>query len=211
MTLFLVRHGESEANRTARFAGWQNVPLTDIGREQARRLTAFFENIPLEAVYASDLTRAMETAAPLSQHLGLPLRTDEGLREAYAGEWEGLTFDELRERYAADYAVWLSDIGRARCTGGESMEEVAIRLDATCRRLAEQHPHGNIAVVSHGGALRAVLTLWSTGSLAAMAQTPWLSNTSVTEVTYENGAFCVVRAGMTDHLQELVTSLPPTV
>ncbi len=211
MTLYLVRHGESQANRTGCFAGQTDIPLTDCGCAQAQRVAEFFRTVPLEAVYASGLSRAVDTARPTADSHGLPVISVPELREIYAGEWEGLPFEELPRRFPADYRVWKEDIGAVRCTGGESMAEVAARAGAALQAIAQSHPHGPVAVVSHGGVLRAVLTLWATGSTAAMQLQPWMPNASVTEVQAENGTFRVVRHGMVGHLAGLVTRLPNTV
>lgn len=211
MILYLIRHGESESNRTGHFAGQTDVPLTDLGREQARRVADFFREIPLTAVYASSLSRAMETARPTADAHGLAVTPVDDLREIYAGAWEGLPFEELPCRYPEDYRVWREDIGAVRCTEGESMAEAAARADAALRRIAQAHPDGAVAVAAHGGILRAVLTVWETGSTAAMQSRPWMPNASVTEVAVTDGTFRVVRHGITDHLSGVVTRLPNTV
>ena len=211
MLIYLVRHGESVTNRTGQFAGQIDVSLTELGEKQAACVTEFFKDIPLTAVYSSDLSRAMNTVAGVAAYHGLTVTPEPQLREIFAGEWEGMVFEELPKRYPEAFCVWQSDIGNARCTGGESVSEAVYRADAALRRIAEKHSQGNVVVASHGGIVRGLLSLWTTGGTAAMQQLSWTPNASVNEIEWNNGEFCVVRAAITEHLGELVTELPKTV
>ena len=211
MRIYLVRHGESVTNRTCRFAGQIDVPLTELGEKQARCVTEFFKTVPLTAVHSSDLSRAMNTVAGAAAYHGLTVIPELELREIYAGEWEGLVFDELPKRYPEDFDVWQTDIGNARCTGGESMVEAVARADAALQRIAKQNPQGCVVAATHGGIVRGLLSLWKTGSTAAMKNVAWSPNAAITEVVWENGKFCVVRESITEHLGDLVTELPKTV
>lgn len=211
MKLFLIRHGQSVTNQTGTFAGHLDAPLSERGYAQAACVPAFFEGIPVDAVYASDLSRAMDTVRPLAESRGLSVIPERDLRETYAGKWEGMPFEDLPTLYPDDYRVWMQDIGAVRCTGGESMAEVAVRVDAALRRIAERHPDGTVVAASHGAALRAVLTLWDTGSVAAMQQRGWMANAAVTEVEYRDGTFTILHDNLTHHLGDLVTALPKTV
>lgn len=211
MRLYLIRHGESVTNRTKQFAGQTDVPLTELGVQQAACVAEFLRTIPLDAVYASDLSRAMDTVRPAAQQHGLTVKPEPGLREVYAGEWEGHTFDELPVLYPEDFKLWRESIGAARCTGGESMAEAVERADAALRRIAAQHLDDTVAVASHGGIIRGLIALWTTGSVTAMRDIEWTPNASVTEAVFENGEVRVLRAGATEHLGKLVTVLPGTV
>src|SRR3982751_2687844 len=94
-TLHLVRHGETNWNRDGRIQGWSDVPLSDVGREQARELAADLAERPIGAIYSSDLRRAFETAEPLAQRRGLPIRSSPALRERNFGANEGRTSAEV--------------------------------------------------------------------------------------------------------------------
>ncbi len=211
MRVYLVRHGESEGNLQHYFTGQVDSVLTACGWEQAQRIAAFFRDIPLAAVYASDLTRAMQTAQPTAEAQGLSVIPEAGLREICGGEWEALPFEVLPQRYPEAYRVWLENIGCSRPTGGESPAEVAARAEPVLFRIAEQHPDAAVAVITHGCVIRSVLTKWETGSVAAMRERPWTPNASVTELVYENGRFRVQRLGIVEHLDGLVTELPKNI
>src|SRR5262245_65615545 len=97
--LLLTRHGETDWNREHRVQGHTDVPLNENGREQARALAERLVDVPLAAIYASDLARARETAEIVARRLGLGVVLDPGLREKNFGSWEGLTDVEIAERF----------------------------------------------------------------------------------------------------------------
>jgi probable phosphoglycerate mutase len=143
------RHGRTEWNATGRFQGHLDPPLDDDGREQVTRVAALLAaGLPEHTVVvSSDLSRAAETAAPLTELLGVPLLLDARLREHGLGCWEGLTRDEVAERFPDQYADWIA--GRpVRGRGGEEPSAVGERALAA---LAELPPAEVAVVVTHGG------------------------------------------------------------
>lgn len=147
--LLVWRHGRTEWNATGRFQGQLDPPLDDEGRRQAALVAPVLAaRLPAGAVVvSSDLTRAVETAGQLTALLGVPLRTDARLREHGLGCWEGLTHDEVAERYPEQYADWKA--GRpVQGRGGEEAQHVAERAMAALAAL----PEAPVAVVvTHGG------------------------------------------------------------
>lgn len=211
-TLILVRHGESEANQLGRFAGHTDFDLSQRGRQQAE-LTAQYiaENFQVDAAYASDLKRAFNTGVPAAKRMGLALVPDRRLREINAGVWEGKTFDEIAAQYSEDYSIWLSDLGRARCTQGERVLELADRILRCLTELAQAHEGKTLALFTHATPIRAMLTLWQYGDIAAMQQVKWPTNASVTVAQYEQGKFTLQMVSHDEHLKELRTKLPSNV
>jgi broad specificity phosphatase PhoE len=149
-TLLLARHGETDWNRERRLQGSTDVPLNDLGRSQARQLAAELEDVELAAIFSSDLQRASETAEIVAAAKGLRVQTERGLRERSFGSWEGLTRDEIAERFP--------DLEHH---DGESDDVVRRRVLAVMHRIVASHPEGNVLVVSHGSALNA---LWHQAS-----------------------------------------------
>jgi len=148
-TILLVRHGETDWNLERRVQGHSDRPLNETGRAQARALAQQLAGEPVDAVYASDLLRALDTARPLAEALGLPVQTLPGLREKHFGTWEGLTDVEIRERFPqSDGGPW----GDA-----ETTEDVAARVIAALHDVAGRHRGGHVVIVTHGGPVRAVL------------------------------------------------------
>jgi broad specificity phosphatase PhoE len=169
-TLLLVRHGETDWNAVGRLQGHTDRPLSDFGRRQAEHLAEELESEPLDAIYASDLARARETAEIAGERLGLPVVLDPDLREKDWGTWEGLT---SVERDRVEFV-------------GESTEAHQERILAALRRIAERHLGGRVLVVTHGGSMRRVQT-------AAMGMAmPVVENCGRWLCVWEDGKF---RAG----------------
>ena len=146
--LVLWRHGQTQWNVEGRFQGQSDIPLDAVGAEQAERAARLLAALRPDAIYCSDLSRAVATAAPLARLTGLPVLPDKDLRERYGGEWEGLTDAEIRTRYPEEHRSWLPP-------GGESSAAVAERAGTALEKIAAGLRPGTLAVVvSHGAALR---------------------------------------------------------
>lgn len=152
----LVRHGETAWNAEGRVQGQLDVPLSELGRAQARATAAALAGERFAAVYASDLERARETAAPAARRLGLAVRLEPALRERHYGMFESLTYAEVRERFPAEYARFKRKDPEFDFTGGESLRAFAERAVACVAGLARRHAGESILVVSHGGVLEMV-------------------------------------------------------
>lgn len=150
-TIFLVRHGETEWNHSKRAQGQADIDLNARGREQAIQAAWQFSHVKVDAVYSSDMKRAIDTARPIAESHSVELVTDPAFREIDQGEWEGLHVDEIKQR-------WPDMWGPARHynarPGGESPHQVRTRALEGVRRIVEEHPGGNVAIVSHGGTIR---------------------------------------------------------
>lgn len=150
-TLHFVRHGETDWNRDGQIQGWADVPLSELGREQARELAATLGDRPLGAIYSSDLSRAYDTAEPLAQRLGLRIRTTPSLRERNFGENEGRRSSEVTDELGNSTAWRTAD---ERHPGGESIREVYERVAGFLDQLLEDPPAEEIAIVTSGGPIR---------------------------------------------------------
>jgi phosphoserine phosphatase len=153
-TVYLARHGESDWNVERRWQGHADRPLTERGREQARELAARLADVSLDAVYASDLRRAWETAEAVASFQGLQVVRLPELREVDVGSWSGHTREECAERFPEAFARWQA--GGSGWDDGESYEAMGERVVGAIHGVAAQHPNGAILVVSHGGPIRAV-------------------------------------------------------
>ncbi|MFE0102967.1 histidine phosphatase family protein [Streptomyces sp. NPDC059009] len=155
--VILWRHGQTSWNLERRFQGSTDIELTETGVAQARRAARLLASLEPDAIIASDLKRAAATAGELAAITGLEVTHDEALRETYAGEWQGLTHDEIIARFGEQYAAWKR--GEAvRRGGGELETEVADRAAPIVLRHAEKLPQdGTLVVVSHGGTIRTTI------------------------------------------------------
>ncbi|MEV7283940.1 histidine phosphatase family protein [Streptomyces sp. NPDC093252] len=155
--VILWRHGQTSWNVERRFQGTTDVDLTETGLHQARRAARLLASLGPHAIVASDLKRASDTAAELAALTGLPITRDEALRETYAGVWQGLTHEEIIDRYGDEYAAWKRG-EPVRRGGGELETEVADRAAPVVLRHAEKlPPEGTLVVVSHGGTIRTTI------------------------------------------------------
>ncbi|MGV9311456.1 histidine phosphatase family protein [Streptomyces sp. NPDC003691] len=155
--LVLWRHGQTSWNLERRFQGTTDIALTETGISQARRAARLLASLKPDAIIASDLKRAAATAGELAEVTGLDVTYDEGLRETYAGVWQGLTHQEIIERYSEQYAAWKRG-EPVRRGGGELETEVADRAAPVVLHHAEKIPaDGTLVVVSHGGTIRTTI------------------------------------------------------
>lgn len=209
-TIILVRHGQSEANLQDLFAGHSGYSLTPLGREQAARTAEYIKKTyPVDAVFSSDLPRAFQTAEYTARAFDLPITTDAHFREIFAGKWEGIHFNQLEREYAEEFAVWTKDIGKARCTGGESVTEVIDRVYKGVLGLADKGKC--IVVATHATPLRAVLWKTSADSDVDIQNISWGSNCAISEFTLEDGKLTPVRVNFAGHLEGVETKLPENI
>ncbi|MEU8843859.1 histidine phosphatase family protein [Streptomyces roseus] len=155
--IVLWRHGQTSWNLERRFQGSTDIELTETGVAQARRAARLLASLKPAAIVASDLRRASATAAELVAVTGLSVTHDAGLRETYAGEWQGLTHEEIIEKYGEQYAAWKRG-EPVRRGGGELETEVADRAAPVVLDHADRLPDGGtLVVVSHGGTIRTTI------------------------------------------------------
>ena len=156
--LFLVRHGSTPLTSENRFSGAIGVDLSDEGRHQVRCLTERLAGERIAAVYCSPLSRAVETAALLSEPHGLTPIHREGLREISHGRWEGLTRREVEERFVGEYDVWEADPFTFAPVDGEAGVAVLARALPVIREIVVAHAGHNVLVVSHKATLRLLIS-----------------------------------------------------
>jgi broad specificity phosphatase PhoE len=156
--VYFVRHGATQLTAENRFSGSVGVDLSDEGRAQVRQLAQRLARDPLAAVYCSPLSRTVETAALLAApHQLTPVHAD-GLREIGHGRWEGLTREEVEERFGDEYASWEADPFTFAPVGGESGLAVLARALPVVRSVVAAHADQNVLVVSHKATLRLLLS-----------------------------------------------------
>lgn len=156
--LFLVRHGATQLTAEDRFAGAVGVDLSDEGRAQARALARRLASDRICAVYASPLSRTMETASLVAEPHRLPIVTRDGLREISHGRWEGLTRTEVEQNFPDEYAAWEADPFTFAPKDGESGVGVLARALPVIREIVVAHQNENVLVVSHKATIRLLLS-----------------------------------------------------
>jgi len=144
----LLRHGQTPMSVQKRYAGRSDVPLTDAGVAQAAAAAKRLESAGIDAIVASPLQRTVQTAEQVAEVTGLPVVTEDGFRETDFGDWEGLTFAEVRARWPSEMTAWLAD-PQVAPPGGESFAEVSERVTAALQRVLAGRTGQRILIVSH--------------------------------------------------------------
>ena len=172
--LYLIRHGQSAGNAEGRFGGHGPTPLSELGRKQAENTAKLLAKEGIHAIYSSDLARAVETAEPLAQKLGLKINTSNAFRERHVGVLEGLTFDESKAQFPNDYYALVNRSVNHVISGGESYRQLLRRITSKLSEVLRDHQGQRIAVYSHTGAI-CFLTLYLMGAIhRGTKTTPWL-------------------------------------
>lgn len=155
--LYLIRHGQSTWNREHRIQGQLDPPLSARGHRQAELLANRLAGRVFTAHYSSDLKRAIETAETIGKRIGLAPQLETALREIYLAEWEGLTTNDIAERYPEAWARWVKDPDWDVVPGGEREADFETRVGAAIDELLRRHAHGDVLVVTHGGVIQVAL------------------------------------------------------
>lgn len=199
--IYLIRHGESEANSKHVFIGHTDLDITEKGHLQAEAAAQYLKDIHADVIYSSHLIRAYNTALHTARVKNMDVIKTEKLREIYAGLWETLTMAELDEKYPEDREVWKYNVGMSRPTGGESFIEVRDRIDIALREIAEANEGKSVFCFTHAAVIRSVSAYYMGYPPEETKNIPWGDNASVTELAYENGKFTVVRYAYDEHLR----------
>lgn len=155
--LFLIRHGQSEWNKLNMIQGQKNTILTDLGKEQALSLGNRLINEDIDIIYTSDLSRAYTTAKIISDIIHKPLVASELLREINFGPWEGLSIGEIQKKYYFEYSIWLKEPQSLNMKGAETLQILQKRVMKYINYIIDENKGKNIAVVSHGATLKALI------------------------------------------------------
>ena len=157
INIYLVRHGQTEANIKMRFQGHQDNPLNELGLKQAEEVAKRFKNIKLDAIYSRPLLRAKQTAKPLAEDKQLPIQIIPGLQEISFGKWEGLTFTAIKEQWPEELNAFFTKPKDTKIPEGESFKDLEDRAFPPFDKVVRSLEDGtSIAVVSHGGVVRAL-------------------------------------------------------
>lgn len=157
MNLILIRHGETEWNRTGRCQGVADIDLNDTGMRQIGELANSLMDADIRAVYSSDLMRAFRTATEIASRHNLDVNIDKDLREMDQGDLEGLLFEDIREKYADVLREWRESPETLRLPGGESLMQVEQRAWNVFERISRLHTGETVVAVSHNLTITALL------------------------------------------------------
>lgn len=191
--IFLIRHGETDSNKSHRFQGRLDNPLNAEGIQQAERLVEFMKEQKIDVVYSSSVKRARMTADKLAASHGLEVKPMDLLKEVSFGDWEGLEYNEINKRWPEEMNLFLTKPGEWMPPNGESFVQVEERCKAAFEQIfAEQGHDKNIAIVSHGGIVRVQLCLLLDIPLNNLWKLA-VHNVSVTTLVDWNGSLVLER------------------
>lgn len=200
--IIAIRHGETSWNVDARIQGHLDIPLNDTGLWQAQRAGAALADETLDAIYSSDLQRALVTAQAIGQTTGCAVQPDTGLRERCFGRFEGRTFKEMEAEQPEQALRWRKrDLDFVPDGGGESLHMLRSRIQHTVDRLAAAHLGGHIVLVAHGGVMDVLYRL-ATGQDLQAPRTWALGNAAINRLLWTPDGLTLVGWGDVAHLQD---------
>lgn len=208
MVIYLMRHAESEGNKSVKFNGVTDTRLSENGRHQATLLGSFFKDIKLDKIYTSELKRTNETAA-----LALPGRKNEfikkiKLNEIDGGDWEGVEWSTLEVKWPDQYHKWREEPHLAYLPNGESVHELYERSVKVLHDIAlENSDDSTIAIFSHGTVLKAIIAYIHKLPLEALKIIAWYENSSVTKIIYANNTFSLEFSDNHKHLPKSIKTV----
>ncbi|MDB5929822.1 MAG: phosphoglycerate mutase [Polaromonas sp.] len=198
--IIAIRHGETTWNVDTRIQGRLDIPLNATGRQQAARMAQALKEEPIAAVYASDLTRAWETAEYLGLAHALQVTPEPGLRERGFGDFEGRTFAEIEALLPEQSLRWRKRDPEFAPAGGESLVALNQRVLEAAGRLAARHPGELIALVGHGGVMDVLYR--AATRLPIQAPRTWtLGNAAINRLLWTPQGFSLVGWADTQHLE----------
>ncbi len=200
--LFLIRHGQSEWNKLNMIQGQKNTVLTDFGKKQALSIGNRLINEDIDIIYTSDLARAYTTAKIISDVIHKPLISSEFLREISFGPWEGLSIQEIQEKYRDEYSIWLKEPHKLNIDGVETLKILQARAMKYIEHIINENKGKNIAIVSHGAILK-TLILGLLGIEISHYKNISLSNVSLSIIEFRDYNRVLTLLNDTSHLKEL--------
>ena len=199
--IIAIRHGETAWNADTRIQGQIDIPLSATGHKQAERLARALKDEPLTAIYASDLSRAWETAQYVARAQGLAVTPEEALRERCFGDFEGKTFADIEALLPEQSVRWRKRDPEFAPAGGESLLTLRKRVVEAAQRLAAQHPGELIAMVGHGGVMDVLYR--AATRLDIQAPRTWaLGNAAINRLLWTPEGFTLVGWADTQHLDD---------
>lgn len=157
LNLYLLRHGETTFSQSGNFCGETNAELTPAGMEMASSFADVYQKLKWEGVYVSPMKRAIATAKPFCDAIGMEMQVREGLREGSYGQWETKSKSFVQENYPENYLNWLTEPAWNAPLGGETAVEIANRSMPVITEIIDKYPAGNVLVVAHKATIRIIL------------------------------------------------------
>lgn len=200
--VLIARHGQTVTNREGRFCGHFETVLTDLGVRQAMALGERLKAAAIDAVYTSDLGRAMETAALALRGRPLTPEVDAGFRELHYGEWEGVKEREVARRYPEQHRLMRAEDPLWRPPGGETIGEVRARTYTALLQAVKNRQHQTVLIVTHGTAINCLIAE-AIGIAPTHTFRFEVANCGLSEIVFRRGRPVLTLLNDTNHLADL--------
>lgn len=198
-TLYITRHGETEWNTEGRMQGWNNSPLTYLGKMQAEWLRDRLKDVDFHAIYSSTLERAYQTAEIVKGQRNIGVIKKEGFKEISLGNWEGLTSQEIEAiNKEQNYNFWKAPHLYIP-DGGEHFHELIARTHNSIKEILENHKDENVLIVTHGVTLKTIMLYFEDKPLERLWDPPFAHQTSLTVIEVDKDKYNVIMHGDTSH------------
>ena len=203
MEIILVRHGETDWNKNKRCQGISDIDLNETGLKQAEQLKNYFYSKKIDAMFTSNLKRAKQTANIINFDDRFTLYYSEELREMNQGDFEGVHFDVLNEKYLPELTQWRNNPDTFRIPNGETLGEVQDRIVIFMNNIVKKYSNlSRILIVSHNLVLSSFLCFISNGSLKHFANFT-LKQASISTINYSEDIFSIKTKNSTQHLIDM--------
>ncbi|WP_300381028.1 histidine phosphatase family protein [Clostridium sp.] len=198
--LYLTRHGETEWNDRGVMQGWQDSPLTELGKKQGIWLGERMKDLKIDVIYSSPIGRAYNTAELIRGNRDIEIKANDGLKEMKIGLWEGLSQDEImainEENY---YNFWNVPSKYIKAEGAESFKEVVDRSFKAISQIVEKEKGKNILIVTHTITLKAYLSALEKRDIDTLWNPPFIKQTSLTEINFKEEGYEIPLIACIEH------------
>lgn len=203
LRIYFVRHGETIWNTLKIFQGRSNSPLTELGIEQAKKLSIFLKDIEFNKIYSSPQERAMQTTKLILGDRTTDITLIDEFQEINMGKVEGIPREDFEKNYPIEYHnFWYNAIDyNPSAYEGESYEEILHRVKIGLDKLISENSSGNILVISHGVTLKAIFNIINQKGIDEFSKQAVPENTSTTIVEYNEDSFKIIKFSDTEHLK----------
>lgn len=180
MNIYIARHGETKWNREGRMQGFKNSDLTEEGISNAKSLGESLKNIDFDYIYSSPLGRALDTAKYIRKDDSINIILDDSLKELNLGLWEGMTYEEIKEKYPTQYNNFREHPELFESQGGEKFSELIKRVEEGLSNIIKDEDHENILIVTHTCVIKAIAIIVKGEDVKNFWNPPFINNASLT-------------------------------
>nr|WP_207720107.1 histidine phosphatase family protein [Clostridium algidicarnis] len=202
VNIYIARHGETKWNIEGRMQGFKDSDLTQKGVSDAKSLGESLKDIDFDCIYSSPLGRALDTAKYIRQDDNIKIILDDSLKELNLGLWEGMTHEEIKEKYPLQYNNFREHPESFESQGGESFLEIIKRVEDGLNNIIKDENHENILIVTHTCVIKAISIIVKGNDVKDFWNLPFINNTSLTILEVINKEIKVLLEADVSHLKQ---------